>query len=172
MSGGALALDIAWMTGWAHVSPSGDVRHGSQAIGLRESGNLDFHEHLFGFVADMMLVMKPALVVYEAPLVGPAGQDRALRLIGAAAVAALAARRYGAKAVFAAHNNTVKKFFTGNGRAEKRDTIAACRARGWEPKDDNSADALALLSYALSCKIARQLDLPEPTPAPLFQVPA
>ena len=48
------------------------------------------------------------------------------------------------------HTATLKKRTTGNGRASKDDMIAAARDR-WkhEPADDNEADALCLLAYAL-----------------------
>ena len=42
---------------------------------------------------------------------------------------------------------TIKKFATGNGRAGKPLIIAAARSWGFEPADDNEADALALLHY-------------------------
>lgn len=49
------------------------------------------------------------------------------------------------------HPNTLKKFTTGNGRAEKPDMIAAMRKRWKLPKltDNDEADALAVLSFAL-----------------------
>jgi hypothetical protein len=39
----------------------------------------------------------------------------------------------------------IKKFWTGKGNATKDDMIAEARARGFDPVDDNEADALALL---------------------------
>jgi len=44
---------------------------------------------------------------------------------------------------------TIKRHWTGKGNASKADMIAAARARGYEPSDDNQADALALLDYAV-----------------------
>ena len=44
---------------------------------------------------------------------------------------------------------TIKKHATGKGNAGKEDVIAAARARGHAPVDDNEADALALLSWAV-----------------------
>ena len=48
------------------------------------------------------------------------------------------------------HTATLKKFATGSGRANKQDMIEAARTRGWQPVDDNEADAQLLLDYALS----------------------
>ena len=44
---------------------------------------------------------------------------------------------------------TIKKYATGKGNAGKEDVIAAIRARGYVPVDDNEADALALLHWAV-----------------------
>jgi Holliday junction resolvasome RuvABC endonuclease subunit len=47
------------------------------------------------------------------------------------------------------HTATLKKFSTGSGRASKTDMIEAAEQRGWNPQDDNEADACMLLEYAL-----------------------
>jgi Holliday junction resolvasome RuvABC endonuclease subunit len=44
---------------------------------------------------------------------------------------------------------TIKKHITGRGNADKDTVIAAVRALGFRPADDNEADALALLDWAL-----------------------
>jgi crossover junction endodeoxyribonuclease RuvC len=45
---------------------------------------------------------------------------------------------------------TIKKFATGKGNASKEDVIRAMKGRGHEPIDDNEADALALLYWAIA----------------------
>jgi Holliday junction resolvasome RuvABC endonuclease subunit len=45
---------------------------------------------------------------------------------------------------------TIKKFATGNGRATKEEMIATARSHGFNPIDDNSADALAILLTGLN----------------------
>jgi hypothetical protein len=47
---------------------------------------------------------------------------------------------------------TIKKHATGKGNASKELMIAAMRARGYSPADDNEADALALLYWAMDNK--------------------
>lgn len=42
----------------------------------------------------------------------------------------------------------IKKFVTGKGNAKKKDMIEAMKQRGYNPEDDNEADALAILSFA------------------------
>ena len=44
---------------------------------------------------------------------------------------------------------TIKRFAAGKGNADKQAMIAAVRERGFEPADDNEADAIALLLWAL-----------------------
>jgi len=44
---------------------------------------------------------------------------------------------------------TIKKFLTGKGNANKDAMIAAAQARGFSPADDNEADAIAILLWAL-----------------------
>ena len=45
---------------------------------------------------------------------------------------------------------TIKKHATGKGNAGKAEMIAAAKARGFDPFDDNHADALALLDWAMA----------------------
>ena len=51
---------------------------------------------------------------------------------------------------------TIKKHATGKGNASKDDVIASVRARGHAPADDNEADALALLYWAIEHHDAAQ----------------
>lgn len=43
---------------------------------------------------------------------------------------------------------TIKRHVTGKGNADKAAVVAAIRARGFNPTDDNEADALAILLWA------------------------
>jgi Holliday junction resolvasome RuvABC endonuclease subunit len=45
---------------------------------------------------------------------------------------------------------SIKRHATGKGNATKGDMISAVRALGHDPADDNEADALALLHFALA----------------------
>jgi len=51
---------------------------------------------------------------------------------------------------------TIKRFATGKGNAPKDAMIAAMRARGFTPRDDNEADALALLLWAIDARAGVQ----------------
>lgn len=52
---------------------------------------------------------------------------------------------------------TIKKNFTGNGNASKDMMIAECVRRGFQPADDNEADAVGLMDWAL-----KELAVPAP----------
>jgi ABC-type sugar transport system ATPase subunit len=45
---------------------------------------------------------------------------------------------------------TIKRHATGKGNADKDAMIAAARARGFSPADDNEADAIALLLWVIA----------------------
>ncbi len=47
---------------------------------------------------------------------------------------------------------TIKRHVTGKGNASKDAVIAAVRARGFAPADDNEADAIALLLWAIESR--------------------
>jgi len=49
---------------------------------------------------------------------------------------------------------TIKKHVTGKGNASKDEMMVAMRARGYLPADDNEADALALLRWAIATQEA------------------
>jgi Holliday junction resolvasome RuvABC endonuclease subunit len=44
---------------------------------------------------------------------------------------------------------TIKRHATGKGNANKDAMMAAARARGFSPADDNEADAIAILLWAI-----------------------
>ncbi len=48
--------------------------------------------------------------------------------------------------------STIKRHVTGKGNADKAAVIATVRAKGFGPADDNEADALALLLWAIETR--------------------
>lgn len=49
---------------------------------------------------------------------------------------------------------TLKRFATGKGNADKRAMIAAARDHGFDPADDNEADAIAIAQYVRATHLA------------------
>lgn len=161
--GTLLALDIALRTGWAHDDETrpGVPRVGTFRVpapsGSREEGRelgasfCAFRQWLHG----LLVVLKPSRVVFEAPLArihygahGPAvGQSTVRLLFGLAAIAEMTAHERGGIDVTEANLATVKRYFTGHGRADKAAMMQRCRLLGWKVEDDNQADAAALWAY-------------------------
>lgn len=140
-----LALDLGTKLGWAVSFGPGDVLHGTVEFksGRYEGGGmrwLNFRKWLNGMHANH----GPIDAIYFEEVRRHAGTD--------------AAHAYGG---FLAHLTawcelrevpyrgipvgTIKKHATGKGNANKEAMIAAMKAKGYAPTDDNDADALALL---------------------------
>ena len=166
-----LALDLATVTGWAvavppyHVAPTPREEAAGMAVPLRVSGAKSFRAHSgnIGACADafvrwldeMVSDHKPDLIVFEAPFAGAVRNANTGRMLfGFCALAEMVAYRHEIR-VLECNNATVKKHATGSGRADKKQMVAAARARGWNPQDDNEADALWLLDYACACLAAK-----------------
>ncbi len=95
---------------------------------------------------DRINLHKCDMVIIERPFMGRNG-DTTYRLNGLAFTAHTIAHE-AAKPRREVPPKTLKKFATDNGNASKKEMIAAVRSWGFDPQDDNEADALALLTYA------------------------
>ena len=149
LSRAVLALDLGQHTGWALAYPRGPITSGTETFkaGRFEGGGMP----LLRFAAWLDELHHKAgpltAVVFE--------EVRAHR--GTAA-----AHTYGAflgqlTAWCERHQvpyqgvpvGTIKRHATGRGNAGKDAVIAALRVKGFHPADDNEADALAILHWAL-----------------------
>lgn len=148
-SASIMALDLGGVTGWACARPGAEPVSGSHRI-PGDRGDGFYFDHYSQWLADMLTVHAPRLLVYEAPVLthGKTSIQTAFRLMGLAAITEAVAHRREIRRVETANNATVKKHVTGNGRAEKIDMLEAMRRRGWEPRDEHAADALGVLLYA------------------------
>lgn len=157
MTGGVLTLDIASATGWACWEGPGRLRYGTYR--LPAGGRMGRRLRAYGFWLDGMLSVTPVeRLVYEAPLLRSVGENQtsiqtAQLLMGLVAVTCLVAEGRDIAIVEPANNQTVRAHFLGSARGRrdelKRRCIDMCRAYGWSPKDDNCADALAILHWTL-----------------------
>ena len=156
------ALDLATRTDWARWGPGAAVRHGSFTLPSTGPEVGRFLAAFDGRLASVLAVM-PDLVVFETPWVGPAThQATARKLMCLAGFLEFFCHR-AAIPCREVNNNTVRKHFCGKGNAPRREMKAlvmqACRARGWQPANDDEADALAVLDFAAH---ACRLDVPWP----------
>lgn len=147
--GALLALDLGQHTGWALAYPRGAITSGTEVFkaGRFEGGGMPLLRFA-AWLGELHVKAGPLTrVVFE--------EVRAHK--GTAA-----AHTYGAflgqmTAWCELHQvpyqgvpvATIKKHATGKGNAGKEEMIAAARSRGHQPGDDNEADALAILHWAL-----------------------
>lgn len=159
MTGRIIALDLSSAcTGIAYDGPDG-ARPVSSSYRLPRAGAAgDYglgYAAFRAYLACRVERAKPVLIAFEAPLqvIGAHASSRRTNqatvriLFGLAAITEEVAGAFG---IACAEVNiaTIKKHFAGHGRADKRDIIARCRQLGWEPRNDNEADAMALWAYA------------------------
>jgi len=153
-----LALDLASQTGWALSRlDGGEASSGT----LRLAGDEPEEKGavLLGWLIDMFTVSPFHHLIYEAPIpvshMGGKTNARTTQItFGLPMVAGAAAIKLGVKGgrVRKARPNDVRKHFIGTRSAgdknsTKRAVITRCRQLGFDPADDNEADALALLDY-------------------------
>jgi Holliday junction resolvasome RuvABC endonuclease subunit len=143
-----LAIDIGTTTGWARSSRDGSIASGSESFAVRRMEMAGQRWLKFrAFLAEQRLQAGEIHAVYYEDVKNHAGT--------------LAAHIYGGflacLEMWCAANNVplrpvgvgqVKKHWTGAGNADKLAMVEAARAKGFRPKDNNEADALAILSLA------------------------
>ena len=150
--GTVLALDLGTATGWALSDPAGPIT----------SGTMSFRPDRFSRGGMRFLRFKGWLTAIK----NAAGGIDAVYLEEVRRHAGTsAAQIYGG---FLAHVSawcerhsipyqgvpvgTIKRHITGRGNASKDAVIEAVRARGFAPADDNEADAIALLLWAIESR--------------------
>lgn len=144
-----LALDLGSLTGWALRGADGAITSGVQQFRPNrfEGGGMAFlrFNHWLSELAESS---GPIAAVFFEEVRAHAGT--------------LAAHVYGG---FLAHLEawaefrdvpyqgvpvgTIKRFIAGKGNADKKAVIAAVKARGFAPSDDNEADAISILLWAI-----------------------
>ena len=143
-----LALDLGTQTGWALTSRDGSITSGSQAFKPQrfEGGGMRFLRFKRWLTDIKQCNDGIDQVVFE----------EVRRHVGVDAAHAYGGFM-GQLTAWCEHHQipyqgvpvgTIKKHATGKGNAGKEDVIAAIRALGHTPVDDNEADALALLHWA------------------------
>lgn len=145
--GGVLALDLSTRTGWAYGHVGERPDHGvwvlpkTTDLGARCSA-------LAASLEDAIKVMAPDRVCLEAPLPPQAQTAMASARLqfGLAAVAEMVCHEQGVLCD-EARAFEVRKLVFGKARVDKSVVISWCHQQGWQPADDNAADALALLRY-------------------------
>ena len=135
-----LALDLGTRLGWAARKNDGDLWHGVENLHPYKHCPRAFRFAKFAEWLDRHLV---DVIVYE-DIKRHAGTAAAHMWGGFEAILLAHCLRNGVETAWLGVGE-IKKHATGKGNAPKDAVIAAMRARGFEPEDDNDADALALL---------------------------
>ncbi len=139
-----LALDLATKTGWAVGSPDGEPRYGTKVLPSTGEDIGRFAAAYNEWLLDMITLENPALIVFEAPILAGQTTLTTARKLGGLAWHTEFVCNLRQVRCAEHHLQSVKKFFAGSGRADKAAMMEAARRHGWDPKDDNAADALGL----------------------------
>ena len=139
-----LALDFATQTGWATADMSGtqrfDVKRG-------ESPGMRFLRFRVWLEEMCEKLVHPEVIAYEQPHHrGGAATELAYGFL--TEVKTRAATQH--IELMPVHSSTLKKWATGRGNAGKPEMIAEAKRRGFDPTDDNEADACLLHEYAMA----------------------
>lgn len=148
-----LALDLARLLGWARADGLGAPSAGTFRLAWTGRDHAAFLGEYRYWLNGQITAFEPRLIGFESPILKPTDHLEAIRkLYGLASMTEVVAMdrcipvvERSVRAVRSAFlgKDYLKQF---KGRDEqKRAVIAECRSRGWEPKDDNEADAMGLL---------------------------
>lgn len=143
-----LAFDLATKCGWAFKDNGKKAKHGTETLENKKWDGAGVRFIKFNkMVHDLLERFEPDLVVFEG-VRRHRGTDAAHVYGGF--MATLQTVCEGKGVPYTAYGVTeIKKFWSGNGYADKNAMIKVARDRGYDPEDDNAADALAILFYAL-----------------------
>ena len=144
-----LAVDLGSTTGWAVRNSRCRILHGTAEFRPTrfEGGGMRYLR--FGKWLDQTLDVTGGIdAVYFEEVRRHAGTDAAHVFGGFLAALTSWCEQHGI-GYQGVPVGTIKRFATGKGNADKAAMIAATRERGFEPADDNEADAIAVLLWAL-----------------------
>ena len=144
-----LALDLGTQTGWALRAAEG--AHSSGTVSFRPSrydGGGMRYLRFTNWLTELDEQKGPLSAIYFEAVRRHAGTDAAHVYGGLMATLTAWAELRGVP-YEGIPVGTIKRFATGKGNASKAAVIQAMRERGFAPSDDNEADALALLLWAV-----------------------
>jgi crossover junction endodeoxyribonuclease RuvC len=145
-----LALDLMTVLGWACRSDDGEVMYGTETFETVQVSSPGMKWMRYrNWLRRMREEGRPEIIFFEEVTGFPpknCGRDSRIyygfehHLTAFCAAAELDCQ--------GVSPGTIKKFATGSGNASKADVILAMKMLGFNPKDSNQADAIALLLYA------------------------
>lgn len=144
-----LALDLGTHTGWAIRRRDGSIVHGTESFSPRKSWTPGQRWLRYrSWLAQIIDREQVHAITYE--LVHRHLGTEAAHAYGAfQACTEMAAGCRGIE-LLTVGVGTTKRHWTGKGNADKAAMIAEAKRRGFRPVDDNAADALAILDWAIT----------------------
>ncbi|MBE7418090.1 MAG: hypothetical protein HS128_10120 [Ideonella sp.] len=145
-----LALDLGTSTGWALRTADGRVTSGTQSFkpGRYEGGGMRYLRFR-RWLTEMKAVSDGLSAVYFEEVRRHVGVDAA-HVYGGLLATLTAWCEHHQIPYSGVPVGTIKRHATGKGNADKAAVIAAMKVLGYQPVDDNEADALALLHWTMS----------------------
>ena len=144
-----LALDLGTSTGWALRSAEGLITSGTASFrpGRYDGGGMRYLRFT-NWLTEVDRLSGPVAAIWFEEVRRHAGTDAAHVYGGLMATLTAWAELRGVPYA-GVPVGTIKRHASGKGNANKDAMIAAARARGFSPADDNEADAIALLLWAI-----------------------
>lgn len=149
-----LALDLGTKTGFALRRRDGSTRHGTEVFTPRKSWSegqkwARYRAWLAGVIHDEQIHRVVYEQVIRHEVKGRPVWDAAHAYGAFEAITHMVCDGFNIQA-HGVNLSTVKKSFTGSGRAKKEDMMLQAKVRGFKVVDDNNADALAILHWAVA----------------------
>ena len=147
-----LALDLGTTTGWALRAPDGLITSGTVSFrpGRYDGGGMRYLR-LTNWLTEIDRLSGPIEAIWFEEVRNHKGVDASHVYGGLLGVLTSWGELRGVP-YEGVPVGTIKRHATGKGNAPKQAMIVAARARGFSPVDDNEADAIAVLMWALETK--------------------
>lgn len=147
-----IALDLGTTTGWALRGYDGLITSGTASFkpGRYDGGGMRYLRFT-NWLTELDRLSGPIEAIYFEEVRRHAGTDAAHVFGGLLAVLTSWSELRGVP-YQGVPVGTIKKFLTGQGNANKKTMIDAVRVRGFSPTDDNEADAIAILLWAIETR--------------------
>lgn len=145
-----LALDLGTHCGYAMVQTDSRVEYGTERFPIRRAGPGERWAAFRFWLSNMLKRGQVGAVYFEDVKAHGPGVLAAHAYGGFLAMAEMVCHQHNVRMV-GVGVGTVKKAWTGKGNAKKPEMIAAAQAKGFRVAndEDDTADALAILAYAV-----------------------
>ena len=147
-----LALDLGTTTGWALRSHDGLIISGSASFrpGRYDGGGMRYLRFT-NWLTELDRLSGPIAAIWFEEVRRHAGTDAA-HVYGGLMASLTSWGELRGIPYEGVPVGTIKRHATGKGNAPKQAMIDAARAKGFSPADDNEADAIAILLWALDAR--------------------